>query len=145
MIKICDSEIVEPLCLILDKCLDAGVYSTSWKRANILPIYKKSSRQNKSNYRQISLLQVFGKIFERLLCDVIYKHLCDNRLIAPNQSGFHPGGSTINQLLSITQNIFTGFKNTPSKESRAVFLDLSRKLLAGYGIKNCYTNWNLMS
>ena len=43
MIKICDSEIVEPLRLIFEKCLDAGVYLTSWKRANIIPIRKKTS------------------------------------------------------------------------------------------------------
>ena len=55
MIEICDSAIVEPLCLIFEKCLETGVYPTSWKRANIIPVHKKNSRQSKSNYRPISL------------------------------------------------------------------------------------------
>ena len=34
-----------------------------------------------------------------------------NKLISKNQSGFQPGDSSINQLLSITQQIFTSFDN----------------------------------
>ena len=54
MIKICDSAIVEPLSLIFEKCLETGVYPTSWKRANIIPVHK-NSRQSTNNYRSISL------------------------------------------------------------------------------------------
>ena len=126
MIKICDSAIVEPLYLIFEKCLETGVYPTSWKRANIILVHKKNSRQSKNNYRPISLLPIFGKIFEKLLFDTIYKHLCDHSLITPNQSGFRPGDSTINQLLSITHTIYTAFEDVPSSETRAVFLDLSK-------------------
>ena len=126
MIKICDSAIVEPLCLIFEKCLETGVYPTLWNRANIIPVHKKNSRQSKNNYRPISLLPIFGKIFEKFLFDTIYKHLCDHSLITPNQSGFRPGDSTINQLLSITHTIHTAFEDVPSRETRAVFLDLSK-------------------
>ena len=41
-----------------------------------------------------------------------------------NQSGFRPGDSTINQLLSITTEIFNAFENF--EETRAVFLDISK-------------------
>ena len=50
----------------------------------------------------------------------------DNNLLTPNQSGFRPGDSTINQLLYITHSIFTGFEEFPSRETRAVFLDISK-------------------
>ena len=43
-----------------------------------------------------------------------------------HQPGFRPGDSTINQLLAITHTIYSGFEEIPSKESRAVFLDLSK-------------------
>ena len=42
----------------------------------------------------------------------------------PNQSGFRPGDTTINQLLFITHKIYCAFE--ASKETRAVFLDLSK-------------------
>ena len=45
-------------------------------------------------------------------------------MITPNQSGFIPGDSRINQLLAITTEIYNGFENY--EETRALFLDLSK-------------------
>ena len=84
------------------------------------------SRQIKNNDRPISLLPLCGKIFEKLVFDCIYEHLAENQLITPNQSGFRPGDSTINQLLYITHSIHTAFEEYSSRETRAVFLDISR-------------------
>ena len=72
MIKACGSSIVEPLCQIFEKCLETGIYPSTWKKANIVPIHKKGSRQCKNNYRPISLLPILGKIFEKVLFDKIY-------------------------------------------------------------------------
>ena len=47
-----------------------------------------------------------------------------NNLISPNQSGFKPGGSCINQLLSITHEIYKLFDD--GLEIRGVFLDISK-------------------
>ena len=126
MVKICDSSIVRPLCLIYETCMHTGLFPDNWKKANILPIHKKESRQLKENYRPISLLPVCGKIFEKVIFDTMYRHFTDNQLLTPNQSGFRPGDSTINQLLYITQKIYTTFEEFPSRETRAVFLDISK-------------------
>ena len=58
--------------------------------------------------------------------DAIYEHLCANQLLTPNQSGFRPGDSTVNQVLSITHKIYSAFEEFPSRETRAVFLDISK-------------------
>ena len=58
------------------------------------------------------------KIFERLI------YFSANKLISKNQSGFQPGDSCINQLLSISHEIFTPFDNR--LEVRSVFLDISK-------------------
>ena len=52
------------------------------------------------------------------------KYFLDNNLITPKQSGFRPGDSCINQLLSITHDIFTSFDNW--LEVRGVFLNISK-------------------
>ena len=114
MIKICDISIVEPLCLIFEECLKTGTYPSLWKKANVVPIHKKDSRSCKTNYRPISLLPVFGKLFEKIIFDSIYGHLQKNSLLTPHQSGFQPGDSTINQLLSITHKIYGSFDDVPS-------------------------------
>ena len=126
MIMIRDAEIIIPLCLIYEKCLAARKFPEIWKKVNVLQNHKKESRQIKSTYRPISLLPICGKIFEKLIFDCIYEHLTDNQLITPNQSGFRPRDSTINQLLYVTHSIRTTFEEYPSRETRAVFVDISK-------------------
>ena len=86
----------------------------------------KESRQIKTNCRQISLLPICGKIFEKLIFDTIYENLCANNLLTTNQSGFRPGDSMINQLISITHSIYTAFEEFPSRKTGAVYRDISK-------------------
>ena len=125
-LKICDSSIVRPLCLIYKECLATGNFPMSWEKANVLPIHKKESRNLKQNHCPISLLPICGKSFEKLIFDVMYKNINDNKLLIPNQSGFCQGDSTVNQLLYITHQIYTAFKEYSTREIRAVFLDISK-------------------
>ena len=65
MINLCDMSIVEPLCLVFEKCLETGNYPSIWKKANVIPTHKKESRQNKCNYRPISLLPLLVKLLKK--------------------------------------------------------------------------------
>ena len=57
----------------------------------------------------------------------MYKHIYDNKLLTPNQSGFCHGDSTVNhQLLYITHLIYTAFEEYPTRETRVVFLNISK-------------------
>ena len=71
-------------------------------------------------------MPIFGKGFEKLLFEKIYSQLNEIGLLSQHQLGFRPGDSTINQLLATTHNICKAFEEMPSKEMRAVFLDLSK-------------------
>ena len=57
------------------------------------------------NYCLISVLLVGGKIFEKLRFSKTLRFFIENDLIQPNQSGFKPGDSCINQLLPIIHDI----------------------------------------
>ena len=83
---------------------------------------KKNNKQELKNYRPISLLPVSSKIFERLLYDSMFKFFTEKNLISLNQSGFKLGDSFVNQLLSITHQIFKSLDN--GHEVRSVFLDM---------------------
>ena len=76
------------------------------------------------NYRPVSLLLISGEIFERLIFTKMFIYFSANKLISKNQSGFQPGHSCINQLLSITNEISTSFDN--GLEVRGAFLDISK-------------------
>ena len=78
------------------------------------------------NYRPISLLPIFGKIFERVIYNSHFNYFQSNRLFTTSQPGFLPGDSCIAQLLSIIHEIQTAFDENPTVDVRGVFLDLSK-------------------
>ena len=126
MIKLCGDSIVEPLKLIFENCIRSSVFPILWKRGNIVPVHKKNSKQEIKNYRPISLLPIFSKVFEKIIFNEIYKYFNANHLFCINQSGFRPGDSCTNQLIAITHNIFKAFDCNPSLDVRGVFLDISK-------------------
>ena len=121
MIKLSDAALVVPLKIIFENCLRHGVFPEIWKYANVVPVHKKNEKNLKGNYRPISLLPIFGKILEKLMNDSLYSHLVTCRLLNPNQSGFRPGDSSINQLISITHTIFKALDCNPPLDARSVY------------------------
>ena len=71
IIKINCLFIVSPLTYICNKMLSTGTFLDRLKYSEVKPIYKKGDKTLITNYRLISLLPVFSKIFEK----VIYRRL----------------------------------------------------------------------
>ena len=92
--------------------------------ANVVPVHKKSDKQILRNYLPVSLLPICGKVFEHLIYNSLFEYFMENDLISPNQSGFKPGDSSTNQLVSITHEIYQSFDD--GFEVRSVFLDISK-------------------
>ena len=126
MIKMCDKSLLKPLTLLFENSIKSSSYPDIWKRSNIIPVHKKNDKQLVNNYRPISLLPCFGKIFEKIMFNKIYHFLLEENLLNPNQSGFRLADSCINQLLAITHEIFEAFDCNPSLEVRSDFLDISK-------------------
>ena len=126
MIKICDESLLKPLLILFKNSLKLSYYPDIWKKSNIIPAHKKNDKQLLNNYRPISLLPIFGKIFEKIIFNRIYDFLLKEELLNPNQSGFRPSDSCINQLLAITHEIFEAFDCNPPLEVRSVFLEMSK-------------------
>ena len=126
MIKLSNIALVPPLRIIFANCLRRGLFPAIWKYANIVPVHKKNEKNLKENYRPISLLSIFGKILEKFMYDSLYSHLVSHELLNPNQSGFRPGDSTINQLLQITHTIFKALDCHPPLDVRSVYLGISK-------------------
>ena len=72
------------------------------------------------------MFPICGRIFERLVFTEMFRFLIENNVISSNQSGFKPGDTCINQLLSITHKICKSFGD--GSEVRGVFLDISKSL-----------------
>ena len=146
MIKICDESIVPPLVDIFNSAQDNESFPSTWKRGNIIPCFKKGDKSLIKNYRPVSLLPIFGKIFEKCIFDSLYTYFEENNLLSGCQSGFRKGDSCTSQLLAIVENIFRSFDANPSIDTRGIFLDISKAFdrvwheglvfkLKSYGIK----------
>ena len=106
--------------------MNSCIYSSIWKKANVKPVHKKDDQQCFYNYRLVSLLPVFGKIFEKLIFNEIYFFLDREKLLNTNQSGFRPFNSFVNQLPNITHEILFSFDCNPSLEVPSIFVDISK-------------------
>ena len=114
MIKLCDTSIVKPLMLIFNNLLNEGVFPLLWKKANITPIHKKGDKNDIKNYRPISVLPICSKLFEKVIYDNLYHYFETNNIFNINQSSLRAGDSCVNQLISITHDIFKSFDANPS-------------------------------
>ena len=85
---------------------------------------KEESKQIVKNYRLISILSLFAKIFERILFSNMYNHPISNNLLTKNQSGFRPGDSVTNQLIFLADKMHSSLDI--NLEVRSVFLDMSK-------------------
>ena len=121
MLKVYGPSIHKPLEIIFNQCLEIDVFPSEWKKGNTVPIHKKGDKQILQNYGPMSLLPICGKILERLMFNEMFEFFIENKLISSSQSGFKPGDSCINQLLSITHEIYSSFDE--GLEVRSVFLD----------------------
>ena len=110
ILKICDSSIVKPIRFIFETCLKTGIFPGKWK-SNVCPIHKKKSKNEKSNYRPISLLPILSKNFEKIKFESLYSYFIKNNLLVTCQSG--QGDSCVSQLLSITHAIHKNLDANP--------------------------------
>ena len=106
LLKDCADVLAKPLLKIFQYSLSIGKFPSKWKEANVVPIHKKNSKQDKNNYRPISLLSTLGKVFERLIFNSLYKFCKENDLLTWRNSGYKPLDSSMYQLIYISNNIY---------------------------------------
>jgi len=90
---------------LVNICFVIGTFPYILKIAKVTPLHKKDSKLDYLNYRPISLLSVFSKIYEKLIYSRTYHFLCENKLINSKQFGFRSNHSTNHALLNITERI----------------------------------------
>jgi hypothetical protein len=86
--------IVYPLSRIGNRILSAGIFPNRLKFSEIKPVYKKGNRTNFANYRSISLLLSFSKIFEKLIYKRLDKYIRNNNILTKERYGFIVNSST---------------------------------------------------
>jgi len=80
-------------------------HSARIKYAVIKPIFKNGDRNNVFNYRPISLLPAFSKVFEKVLYVRRYQHWINNDIFVDDQFGFRIKSSTTAATFSLINEI----------------------------------------
>ncbi|CAF1100150.1 unnamed protein product, partial [Brachionus calyciflorus] len=113
VLKNCMEAFSSPILYIFKESYRTGELPKLWKLANVTPLYKGGTKSSQKNYRPVSLTCILCKIFERIIKDIMLKHLIDNDLISKSQHGFLPNKSCSTNLLEtidfITEAISLGF------------------------------------
>jgi hypothetical protein len=97
--------IISPLINICNKMLAQGIYPERLKFSLIQPMYKSGDRSCPSNYRPISLLPAFSKIFEKIIYKRLYDHLKNNVILSQQQYGFRSERSAENAAHALLNEI----------------------------------------
>ena len=114
----------EPLTVIFTKSLEEGILPSTWKEANVTPIFKKGKMSDPSNYRPVSLTSIVCKVMESEIRDKIIDHMCHNELLSKCQHGFIPKRSCVTNLLA-TMDRWTEALDQ-GKSVDAVYLDFAK-------------------
>ena len=116
--------IVIPLHHVINLSFTQGVVPNQLKIARVVPVFKSGDRLIKDNYRPISLLPTFSKIFEKIVSERLMTFLTDNNILSQWQFGFRPRHSTLHPMVHFMNHISDAFNEKQS--TIAIFCDLRK-------------------
>ena len=144
------SALLKPITAIFNICLLSNSVPNQWKSAFVIPVYKKGSRSDASNYRPVSLTSSLSRLFEAVILDKMMEHVQQYDLITPHQFGFLPHKSSCSQLLMCTHKWLRSY--CESDVMNVLYTDFSKafdsvnhrfliKVLNQFGFNTQVINW----
>ena len=74
--------------ILFRNCLEKECFPNEWKKANVVPSFKKGDNQLINNYQPVSLFPICAKVFEQNIFISYFEYLDINKLLNNNQSTF---------------------------------------------------------
>ena len=151
LLKLAEPAIVSRLTGLLSFCAHLGETFTDWKKARLIPVYKKDDEADTNNYRPISLLSVPSKIMESCVSESVVRHVFQNNLVTDKQWAYREGHSTELLLVHLSEIwrtaidadkvvavAFVDFRKAFDCVSHAILL---HKLNFQFGVQGSLLSW----
>ena len=104
--------------------MHAGIFPDVLKVGKITPIFKKGDSELLENYRPISTLPIFGKIFEKIIYSRLYNFFTSQNILYDKQFGFRKSHSTSHAINHSVTHVTNELKQ--KKFVLGIFIDLSK-------------------
>ncbi len=124
LVKLNAQILAQILSIIFNISILEGCFPSEMKVAKILPLHKGDSVLIPGNYRPISLLPIFSKIFERLIYNRLIEFISQNSILSELQFGFQKNKSTEQAVTSIISSLDDA--KSKRKSSYCIFLDFAK-------------------
>ena len=145
-----DFKFTNTLAKIITSSFQDGIFPQPLKLARVVPIFKSGSRGDVSNYRPISLLDSFSKVYEKLMHNRVVDFMESNQSFHELQYGFRSGRSCEHALLTAQNYILHSLNK--QQISLLLLIDFSKafdmvehsillKKLECYGIRGTALKW----
>ena len=138
------------LAKVMNLSVISGEYPSELKHANVIPVYKDDGETDPANYRPISLLSNYNRIFGKIMFNRVKAFIDENDILYRSQYGFRDKHSTQHAILDIVNSIQ---RNMDKKLfSCGIFIDLKKAFdtvdhaillnkLNHYGVRGIVNDW----
>ena len=124
IMKQCIGSYIDPLIFLINQSIAQGVFPAELKIARVIPLYKGENNQLIHNYRPISVLPFFSKIFEKIIYKYVLDFFDDNNILYDHQFGFRKHHSTSHAVITLVERVTKALDT--GKIIVGVFLDLKK-------------------
>ena len=124
--KQCIQHYNKPLTYLINSSFECGIFPNELKLAKVIPIFKNGDKQDISNYRPISILSFFSKIFEKTMYNHLINFIDKNKILYKYQFGFRKLHSTNHAIMSLVEKVNNALDS--GKILIGVFLDLKKSV-----------------
>lgn len=142
--------LIKPLAHIINSSFVCGIFPDKLKISRVKAVFKKGNKTDPSNYRPISLISSFSKLFERVMATRLMEYLETNQLLDDAQHGFRSGKSVVTAGSELIESIITALDR--GDNTVGIFMDLTKAFdsvchdklictLQGLGISGRSLNW----
>ena len=102
--------------------IENGIFPSKLKNAKIVPILKSGDQTDPDNYRHISLLSIFNRIYEKIMHNKRLSFVGKQNILSTAQYGFRKQHSTQHVIIDIVDKIYKNLDN--KKFTCGIFIDL---------------------